>query len=279
MKIKLLALDIDGTLIKSNAELSDRNRSAIERAISLGVYIVLLTGRRFGSALQLIQKLNLELPIISHNGALIKRSDTLETIRLHPLDVNTAHDIIMAGRKDGVDMICCVDEPDGIGKIVIDNISEENIYLWRYIDKYKDSLLRVDDLIKFVENPPIQIMFSGTCNLVDNFNDKLKSLINGKVSLVKTRYRNSDLTILDVLSGEASKGHTLAELAVQLGISRENVMAVGDNHNDLSMLHYAGTGVIMANAEEELKNHGFPVTSSNEEDGVAEAIEKYIFTE
>ena len=82
--------------------------------------------------------------------------------------------------------------------------------------------------------------------------------------------------ILDAVNFRASKGDSLAKIADQLGVEREEVMAIGDNHNDLTMLSYAGLGVVMANAEDELKRQGFSLTSSNEKDGVAEAIEKYI---
>jgi len=100
--------------------------------------------------------------------------------------------------------------------------------------------------------------------------------MSGQIQLFKTRYRSVDLSILDVLSTTASKGSSLAAVATQHGIAREEIMAVGDNHNDLTMLHYAGLGVVMANAEDELKQMGFALTASNEEDGVAQAIEKYI---
>jgi hydroxymethylpyrimidine pyrophosphatase-like HAD family hydrolase len=97
-----------------------------------------------------------------------------------------------------------------------------------------------------------------------------------RIQLFKTRYRSVDLTILDALSVTASKGASLALIGRRHGIEREEIMAIGDNHNDLTMLRYAAVGVVMANADDELKSMGFAITTSNEEDGVAEAIEKYI---
>ena len=98
----------------------------------------------------------------------------------------------------------------------------------------------------------------------------------GRVQLFKTRYRSIDLTILDVLSVTASKGASVAALAAQHGIAREEVMAIGDNFNDLTMLRYAGKPLVMGNAENELKALGFEITDTNEADGVAKAIEKYV---
>jgi Cof subfamily protein (haloacid dehalogenase superfamily) len=275
MPIKLLALDIDGTLLTPQGEITPRNSAAIDRARQSGVQIVLVTGRRFNSARELARRLEMGAPLISHNGALTKNVDTLETLDYHPLDVGVARAIIGFGRECGADMICC-DDPDGLGKMVIEGISEENKSLHRYLDKYRDSVNVVSDLLEYVDHPPIQIMFSGRCDPMDDYAARLKAAIGERIQLFKTRYRSADLTILDALSGAASKGASLATIAKKHGVAREEVMAVGDNHNDLTMLRYAGLGVVMANAEDELKLMGFELTSSNEEDGVAEAIERHI---
>lgn len=276
MPIKLLALDIDGTLLTSRGELTARNQSAIESARARGVEVVLLTGRRFGSAYQLMQELQLDVPLIAHNGALTKDTVTLETIDWYPLEVGTAHEIIRFAREHHADMICCSDEDRGPGCMVIEGISATNKALNRYLQRYRDALVEVEDLIDYVEEPPIQIMFSGSCDQMDEFARNLEAVLADKTRLFKTRYSQVDLTILDAVSIEASKGNSLARIAGHHGFSRDEVMAVGDNHNDLTMLKYAGIGVVMGNAEDELKQMGFETTSSNEESGVAAAIEKFI---
>lgn len=243
-----------------------------------GVQIVLVTGRRFNSARELAQRLEMDAPLISHNGALTKNVETLETLDYHPLDIEIARAIISFGRECGVDMICC-DDPDGLGKMVIEGVSEENRSLHRYLDKYRDSVSVVSDLLEYVDHSPIQIMFSGCCDPMDDFAARLKAAIGERIQLFKTRYRSADLTILDALSLTASKGASLAAIAKKHGVAREEIMAIGDNHNDLTMLRYARLGVVMANAEDELKRMGFELTSSNEEDGVAEAIERHILTQ
>jgi 5-amino-6-(5-phospho-D-ribitylamino)uracil phosphatase len=104
----------------------------------------------------------------------------------------------------------------------------------------------------------------------------LQTALGDRIQLFKTRYRSIDLTILDALSHTASKGDSVAELASQHGITREEVLAIGDNFNDLTMLRYAGTGIVMGNAEDELKAMGFEITDTNQADGVAKAIEKHV---
>jgi len=275
MPIKLLALDIDGTLLTPRGEITARNSAAINNARQSGVQIVLVTGRRFNSARELAQRLDTGAPLISHNGALTKNVETLETLDYHPLDVEIARAIIGIGRECGADMICC-DDPHGLGKMVIEGVSDENKSLHRYLDKYSDSVSVVSDLLEYVDHSPIQIMFSGHCDPMDDFAAGMNAAMGERIQLFKTRYRSADLTILDALSVTASKGASLATISKKHGVAREEVMAIGDNHNDLTMLRYAGLGVVMANAEDELKWMGFELTSSNEEDGVAAAIERHI---
>jgi Cof subfamily protein (haloacid dehalogenase superfamily) len=275
MPIKLIALDIDGTLLTYRSELTPRTRAAIEAAQAQGVKVVLVTGRRFGSAHQLIQELQLDVMLISHNGALTKDVVTLDTLGYHPLNVDLAQQVVHAGREFGADVICC-DDPHGHGVMVLEGISASNRALHKYLEKYWHAVREVEDLLSYLDHDPIQMMFSGCCDPMDEFATLLQASLGDQIQLFKTRYRTIDLTILDALSNTASKGSSLAEIAAQQGIAAEEVMAIGDNFNDLTMLRYAGLGLVMGNAEEELKQMGFEVTASNAEDGVAQAIEKYV---
>jgi hydroxymethylpyrimidine pyrophosphatase-like HAD family hydrolase len=162
--------------------------------------------------------------------------------------------------------------------MVIEGISPDNKALHRYLNLYRSSVVEVPDLLGYIQSPPIQLTVSGRCDPTDEFEVKLREAMGEQVRIFKTRYRSYDLTILDVLSLSASKGESLAAVAARHGIAREEIMAVGDNHNDLTMLQYAGLGVVMANAEDELKQMGFELTASNEEDGVAQAIEKFVLS-
>jgi Cof subfamily protein (haloacid dehalogenase superfamily) len=275
MPVKLLALDIDGTLLNARGEITPRTLHAINQARQQDVLVVLVTGRRFGSARELVLRLELDIPLVSHNGALTKNIETLETLDFHPLETDLAHEMIRFGRAHGVDMICN-DDPHGLGTMVIESISESNKPLQRYLNQYRSAVVEVPDLLEHIQSPPIQLTVSGRCDPTEEFEARLSEAMAGRVQLFKTRYRAFDLTILDVLSTTASKGESVARIALQNGIAQEETMAIGDNHNDLTMLRYAGLGVVMANAEDELKQMGFEQTTSNEDDGVAQAIEKFI---
>lgn len=275
MPIKLIALDIDGTLLTYRSELTPRTRAAIEAAQTQGVKVALVTGRRFGSAHQLIQELQLDVLLISHNGALTKDVTTLATLGYHPLKVDLAQQVVHAGRDFGADVICC-DDPHGHGVMVLEGISASNRALQRYLEKYWHAVREVENLLDYLDHDPIQMMFSGACDPMDAFAEQLQTALGDRIQLFKTRYRSIDLTILDALSHTASKGDSLAEIAAQHGIARAEVLAIGDNFNDLTMLRYAGTGIVMGNAEDELKAMGFEVTDTNAADGVAKAIEKHV---
>jgi len=275
MSIKLVALDIDGTLLNPRGEVTPRTRAALEEVQREGILVALVTGRRFGSARPVVEDLRLSVPLVSHNGALTKNVTTLDTIGFHPLEQETARQVVRIGRSCGIDMICC-DDPHGLGVMVIEGISDANGALHKYLDKYQDSVREVDDLLDYLDHAPIQIMFSGRCDPLDEFADTLQHELAGKVQLFKTRYRSVDLTILDAISGFASKGESVGQIAAVYGIDDSEIMAIGDNHNDLTMLRRAGLGIVMANAEDELKAMGFALTASNAEDGVAVAIEKHI---
>jgi Cof subfamily protein (haloacid dehalogenase superfamily) len=275
MPVKLLALDIDGTLLNPRGEITPRVRAALDEVQRRGILVALVTGRRFGSARPIGEELGLGVPLISHNGALTKNVSTFETIGFHPLDGETARAVIRFGRERCVDLICC-DDPAGLGIMVTEGISAENKALHRYLDRYRDHVVEVPDLLDYLDHAPIQIMFSGRCEPIDGFASDLSHALDGQLQLFQTRYRSVDLTILDALSPVASKGESVEAIARTYGIAREEIMAIGDNHNDLTMLRRAGLGLVMANAEDELKAMGFPVTASNAEDGVAIAVEKYI---
>lgn len=276
MRIKLLALDIDGTLLNSQNKLTERTRASVQSAVEAGVKVVLVTGRRFHAARSVAQDLQLQLPIITHNGALTKCPTTLEILNYYPLEPTLAQELVLLGREFSADTLCC-DDPQGEGLLVYDNISAENTRLRYYMSLFKQYTREVADLHNHIVTPPIQIFYVGPCALMDALQARLETQFAGRAKVVLTTYRSADMTIVDVIHPSSSKGNALASLAQHLGIDSTEVMAMGDNHNDLEMLQYAGLPVMMANAESILHNRGFATTVSNDEDGVALAIEQYIF--
>ncbi len=284
MPIRLLALDLDGTLLNSRGELTERSRHTIALARERGVRVAVVTGRRFRDARPLALELGLDAPVIAHNGALTKHARTLETVAALLLPVEAAHAVLKIARVQRADAMVS-DDPDGMGVLVFDHISEDNYALAKYIawsrrvvgDDAARAVRRVPSLEDYLDHAPVHIGFSGTCAAMRHLGESLQGKLSDGVKVLSTMYLQQDFALLDVLNPGASKGLGVAAAAAELGITREEVMAVGDNLNDLEMLHYAGTSVLMGNAEASLRDiAGFHVTATNDEDGVAVAIEEFI---
>jgi 5-amino-6-(5-phospho-D-ribitylamino)uracil phosphatase len=285
MPIRLLALDLDGTLLNSRGELSERNRRALAEARLRGVRVAFVTGRRFRDARPLALDLGLDAPVISHNGALTKHARTLETVAVALLPLQEAREVLRIGRERNLDAMIS-DDPEGAGVLVYDHIGDDNHAFRRYIewsrrihgDEAEESVRRVDSLEEYLDHDPVHISYSGTCAAMEALGEALTCELGEGVKVFATMYTRTDFALIDVLNPQASKGTGVAAAAAEAGIKREEVMAVGDNFNDLEMLDFAGTGVLMGNANERLlrERTGLHVTSSNDEDGVAAAIEKFI---
>jgi hydroxymethylpyrimidine pyrophosphatase-like HAD family hydrolase len=141
----------------------------------------------------------------------------------------------------------------------------------------QEAVRQVASLEEFLDHEPVHLAFSGGCAKMKSLENVLLQELGTAVKIFSTTYQKQDFTLLDIVHPEASKGLGVAAAAAELGVLREEVMAVGDNLNDLEMLHYAGTGVVMENAEPSLHEIvGLHATRTNDDDGVALAIEKFI---
>ncbi len=285
MSIKLLALDLDGTLLNSEGRISDRNKAAIRAAEEEGVLVTIATGRRFRDARPVALEAQLNAPILTHNGALIKYADSLETVSVDLLEDAAVREILRVGYELGGNALVSAD-PAGKGTLFYDSISEENVPLRRYVvwarhlhgEEAEDAVHQVPSLDEIVDaNEIIHISFSGTCGSMYEFQRVLEDELTDSVNILATVYPHLDFTLLDILPPHASKAAGLNKLAGVEQISREQIMVVGDNFNDLEMLEYAGTSVVMGNADRSLlEREEFYTTLGNNEDGVAAAIERFI---
>jgi hydroxymethylpyrimidine pyrophosphatase-like HAD family hydrolase len=289
MSIRLIALDLDGTLLDSRGRLSERNRSAIGAARSRGARVALVTGRRFRDARPLALELGLDVPVIAHNGALTKHARTLETVAALLLPAESAREVARVGREHGADALVS-DDHRGAGLLVYDHLSDGNVALAKYVawarrihgPEADEAVRRVPSLDEYLDHDPVHVSFSGTCAAMQRLSETLagEAVLGAPVKTLLTLYPKMDFALLDVLHPLASKGAGVAAAAAERGLTSEEVMAVGDNHNDLEMLEYAGTGVLMGNAEASLlARPQFHRTATNDEDGVADAIERFVLNE
>jgi Cof subfamily protein (haloacid dehalogenase superfamily) len=290
MSIRLLALDLDGTLLNSRGEISERNLGAIAAVRAAGVRVALVTGRRFRDARPLALELGLDVPVISHNGALTKHARTLETVKVRLLPLKEAQEVLRIGRANGADALIS-DDPHGAGVLVYDRMSDDNQALAKYIawsrrihgDEADEAVRRVSSLEDYLDHAPVHMTFSGGVARMKHLTERLEEELGSSVKVLSTIYPKMDFALVDVLHAEVSKGVGVEAAAHELGLKREEVMAMGDNFNDLEMLQYAGTGVLMGNADASLRTlleelSGCHTTATNDEDGVALAVERFILS-
>src|SRR5689334_893044 len=285
MTISLLALDLDGTLLDSRGRISERNRIAIDNAREHGVHVALVTGRRFRDSRSLALELGLDVPLISHNGALTKHAVTLQTVCVLPLPAQAAREALQVGRETGADALLS-DDHEGLGVLVYDHLRGENTAAHKYVTWARrihgeaegaNAVQQVASLEDYLDHDPIHLAFSGNYAEMDQLEESLKSELGSTVKILGTKYPEQDFTLLDILNPAASKGAGVAAAAAELSVDRDEIMAIGDNYNDLEMLLFAGVGVVMANAPLSLREiGGLHPTASNREDGVALAIEQFI---
>ena len=284
MAISLLALDLDGTLLDSRGNISERNRIALEHAREQGVRVALVTGRRFRDSRPVALELGLDVPLISHNGALTKHAATLQTVSVLPLPLDAAREALRVGRETGADALLS-DDHEGLGVLVYDHLRGENTAAYKYVSWARhihgedgaNAVQQVASLEDYLDHDPIHLAFSGTCDEMDELEETLNAELGDTVKILGTKYPEQNFTLLDILNPAASKGAGVAAAAAELAVARAEIMAIGDNYNDLEMLLFAGVGVVMANAPLSLREiAGLYPTASNREDGVALAIEQFI---
>ncbi len=273
--VRLIALDIDGTLLDSHGKLSDVNKSAVDEAVERGLLVALVTGRRFSMAQRIALLFDHDLTVISNNGGVIETSRSGQLSYRNLLPVEAAQRALRATREFRSSCVAHAEETE-TGQLACETIDPSNRPLRWYLEKSKEIVRQVDSLESFLTSDPIQLMFGGPIARMNGVLEALRPLAEcGIVRVTKTEYLRNDVSIIDVLSPTCSKAAALEFLLAQHGWTRENLMAVGDNHNDHDMLELSTVAVVMGQSVEELKTGGRHVTASNDEDGVAHAIYKF----
>lgn len=267
MDYKLIALDIDGTLTNSKKEISPRTRYALLEAQSQGKTIVLASGRHPIGIEHIAKDLMLDKNdgyIMAFNGGKIISCSTGRTVASKIFPLEYLNDIVTVLKESNITINTYDDK-----NIISDNKVNDYSYVER--DILKTNMVVVDDFVSAVKFDINKILLAGEPDEIDKYKEILSMRYDGLLDVYK-----SAPYFLEIMPFGVSKGSMLPMLVDKLEIERDEVMAFGDNYNDMTMVGYAGFGVAMGNAEEDVKKIANYICDSNDQDGVAKTIEKYV---
>ncbi|MHB8170244.1 MAG: Cof-type HAD-IIB family hydrolase [Thermincolia bacterium] len=260
---KLIAIDMDDTLLDSKTRISPRVSAAIKQAREKGVMVTLATGRMFSSALPFAQELELDLPLITYQGALVKNSLSGEVLYYRPVPADIARDLVQVARQWGIHVNIYINDI-----LYMENLSAEG---QAYSDLARIEPVIVADLLELLQDEPTKVLMIATEETLDKLAEELQPRFAGRIHITKSKPY-----YLEFIHPLATKGFALEHLANYYRMEREEVMAIGDSYNDLDMIEFAGLGVVMGNAREEIKAIADYIAPDNDSDGVAQVIEDLV---
>jgi Cof subfamily protein (haloacid dehalogenase superfamily) len=263
MKYKLIASDLDGTLLDSSRKVSQRTRELIKEFTEKGGVFTFATGRMEASVKRYLEELDISSPVIIYNGAKIVDIKNNIVIYENLLSYDSAKAALRLAEDYDWDVLLYL---------------EKKIYVNKITDVIKEYMLKdgvcckaVGNLHEFLKLQPTKILIIGNPDYFAPYTEKLQQHIKEPLNYVISEYN-----YLEILPDGCSKGNALTELAKSLGIPIEQTIALGDNLNDVSMVEAAGLGVAVENAHEMVKECADYITSRNDEDGVAEVIYRVV---
>ncbi len=274
MAYKLICIDVDGTLLNSKQEITKRTKEMLLKAHQLGVHIVVSTGRMYTDAQYYADLIGVRSPVIASNGAFIKEKDNDKVIYKDILGQSLSLKLLELFHKHNINPYFCTPDKFYYSTIMFklfyiatkllgqrsNTLNMDYVFSWR---KWQEVLCQEKDNIVKCE-----IIYRDAA-LINDLRNELKTI--DQLEIVDSSRYNIEITRKGV-----SKGKAVAMLASLYGLSREEIISVGDSENDLSMIEYAGMGIAMGNASDIVKQRADYVTDSNDNEGVANAINKFI---
>lgn len=269
--IKLVAIDIDGTLVNEDKVMSDKVSTVIHEAIDQGIKIVLCTGRPIEGIHPYLDKLNFKDEndyVISQNGACITQTNTMEVIEERFLKVEELQEIFQFS-KEYPPIICALNEKHFyvLSDNITEQLKEESRILNMELEIVTPEVFDEDSRI-------LKVVCLAEKDVLDEFEEKIPQEMRDRYYMVR-----SQKDLLEIMVKDTNKGTALKKLADHLGLSMEEVMAIGDGENDYEMIEAAGLGIVMENGTDRVKGIANEITLSNEEDGVAHAFEKWVLNQ
>lgn len=276
--IKLIAIDIDGTLLTPRGQITSRTRAAIRAAQRAGVIVTLATARRYGGALAVAEALGMELPLIVYDGTLIVSHPTRTILASQTMEAEVARQTIEIFRRYDIQPVVhpcederCVKEEVWTGPAEFDNPG-----LLLYLGAAAERVKRMPYAVMLARaTQALRVVAFADKETLERALPEVTGLDCGWNFAPQGSYGSAELAILPA---GCSKASGVVALAERYGIALEEVMALGDSYNDIEMLRVAGLGIAMGQAPKQVQAAAKAVTASNTEEGVALAIERYVLS-
>ena len=271
MEYKLIAIDMDGTLLNSQNKISKRNIKALHRAIEEGVYVVLSTGRILKSALYYSKYIKLSNPIVACNGAIVSFGDERNILYEKALERETAEKLIRLAEENHI-YYHFYDMDTFYSRVLDEEMVNHYKSSENNFGKQNINFKILENPLKILEEEPKIYKFV----FVENEKYKLECFRNVLREIEGIDISSSWHNNVEVMNKGVSKGEGLKQLCKTLDVDTSQVVAIGDNENDISMFQVAGLAIAMENGDDIAKEYSHVITDINDEDGVAKAIEKYV---
>uniref|UniRef100_A0A7C5Z7Z4 HAD family phosphatase n=1 Tax=Caldicellulosiruptor owensensis TaxID=55205 RepID=A0A7C5Z7Z4_9FIRM len=259
--IKLVATDLDDTLLSKDLTVTEKNLKAIEFLKQNGIILILASGRPYPSVKKVAYELQNFYPMITYQGALVYDPENDQKLYGCEIQPEDAKQLVMLAKEEGIHVHIYI---DNIWYVEVINEKTEYYKNLTKLEPYK-----VENFIEFIDRPVTKVLFFDEHEKLKDLKERLPKEFSEKFNIMFSKPFFLEFTDINV-----SKGNALRFLSEYYGLKKEEVMAIGDGDNDISMIEYAGVGVAVGNATESLKNVADFVTRSCDESGFAEAIEK-----
>jgi hypothetical protein len=275
----MVAIDLDGTLLRKDGTMGERTRRALQAAVKQGVRVVICTGRRFRTSLPILAELQLAVPVIVHGGLLIKDAGTYETLHHNYLSRDLSLEMVKFLKAHGVPPIVYVDLfTQGID-IYLDNERDGHPFHLKYLERNRPHCHFVGDVTEVFCPQTIHVGALADRASLERLEVRLVREFGSSVRHLIMNNTNDEGAFLEIMRPDSSKWRALSRLIEMEGCTPEQVICIGDEINDLEMISHAGLGVAMGNAIPAVKAVADYITRSNEEDGVADVVEQYVLKE
>ncbi len=272
-RYRLVALDLDGTLLDGSGALTPRTRATVGAVMARGVTVVLATSRRFAGAAAVAGRLQLDGPLILYDGAQLREYPSGTILATRALPRATARQVVAAIGAEALRPIAQYAESSG-ERLLVGPPVHASAYEHEYVERFSEQITELP-LAQLADDPAplVRIVAFGPLEHLSRAAESIATLPCGWQLLPIGNYGTSELS---VFARGASKGAALLRLAARLGVAVESTLAIGDGINDVSMLSVAGLGVAMGNAAPEVRAVAKAFTGSNKVDGAAAALERFI---